>query len=42
MLAVAPEFRRLGIATSMVERAMVHAYDQGYNVARIDCINSYE
>lgn len=42
MLAVAPEFRRKGLATSMVERAMMQAYDQGFNVTRIDCINSYE
>ncbi|XP_053606826.1 uncharacterized protein LOC128673180 isoform X2 [Plodia interpunctella] len=42
MLAVLPDFRRQGLAVTMVEKARETAFDQGFKVIRMDCLNSYD
>ncbi|KAJ2943682.1 hypothetical protein O0L34_g16795 [Tuta absoluta] len=42
IVAVVPEFRRLGLAAMMVETSKNMAHDQGYNVTRFDCINPHD
>ncbi|KAI5637127.1 hypothetical protein NE865_10177 [Phthorimaea operculella] len=42
MVTVVPEFRRLGLASMLVDAAKTLAYDQGYSVTRFDCINEHD
>lgn len=42
MLTVLPEFRRQGLAVLLAEQSIELAYDQGYKVIRMDCINPHE
>ncbi|KAM3966357.1 uncharacterized protein ACR2FA_012666 [Aphomia sociella] len=42
MLAVAPEYRRQGLAVMLTEKCKEQAHDQGYKVIRMDCINPYD
>ncbi|XP_049874461.1 uncharacterized protein LOC126372656 [Pectinophora gossypiella] len=42
MMTVVPEFRRLGLATTLVEALKTQAHDQGFSVVRMDCMNPYD
>ncbi|XP_068618722.1 uncharacterized protein [Battus philenor] len=42
MITVKPEYRRQGLAVMLVEKSMAQAFDQGYKVIRMDCINQYD
>ncbi|XP_052754909.1 uncharacterized protein LOC113521424 [Galleria mellonella] len=42
MLAVAPEYRRQGLAVLLIEKSKEQAHDQSYKVLRMDCINPYD
>ncbi|XP_060802678.1 uncharacterized protein LOC106134867 [Amyelois transitella] len=42
MLAVLPQFRRQGLAATLVEKARESSLDQGYKIVRMDCLNPYD
>ncbi|XP_013172000.1 PREDICTED: uncharacterized protein LOC106121057 [Papilio xuthus] len=42
MVTVKPEYRRQGLAVMLVQKSMAQAFDQGYKVVRMDCINPYD
>ncbi|CAH2039470.1 unnamed protein product, partial [Iphiclides podalirius] len=42
MLTVIPEYRRQGLAVMLAEKSIAQAFDQGYKVIRMDCINQYD
>ncbi|CAG4947085.1 unnamed protein product [Parnassius apollo] len=42
MLTVIPEYRRQGLAVMLVDKSKAQAFDQGYKVIRMDCINQYD
>ncbi|XP_013146796.1 PREDICTED: uncharacterized protein LOC106109741 [Papilio polytes] len=42
MVTVKPEYRRQGLAVMLVGKSMAQAFDQGYKIVRMDCINPYD